>query len=38
MTFKLLYCFFAIEHGRRKSLHINTTLSSDCRVGGAAVA
>ena len=25
MTFKLLYCFFAIEHGRRKILHINTT-------------
>jgi hypothetical protein len=25
MTFKLLYCFFAIEHGRRKILHTNTT-------------
>ena len=25
MTFKLLYCFFAIEHNRRKILHINTT-------------
>ena len=25
VTFKLLYCFFAIEHGRRKILHINTT-------------
>jgi putative transposase len=25
VTFKLLYCFFAIENGRRKILHINTT-------------
>jgi hypothetical protein len=25
MAFKLLYCFFAIEHNRRKILHINTT-------------
>ncbi len=25
VTFKLLYCFFAIEYGRRKILHINTT-------------
>jgi type II secretory pathway component PulJ len=24
-TFKLLYCFFAIEHGRRKILHFNVT-------------
>src|SRR6202022_2502355 len=25
VTFKLLYCFFAIEHGHRRILHINTT-------------
>jgi len=25
VTFKLLYCFFVIEHGRRKILHFNTT-------------
>jgi putative transposase len=25
VTFKLLYCFFAIEHGRRRILHVNTT-------------
>jgi len=25
VTFKLLYCFFVIEHGRRKILHINVT-------------
>ena len=25
VTFKLLCCFFAIEYGRRKILHINTT-------------
>jgi transposase InsO family protein len=25
ITFKLLYCFFIIEHGRRKILHINVT-------------
>jgi len=24
-TFKLLYCFFVIEHGRRKILHFNVT-------------
>ena len=25
VTFKLLYCFFVIEHGRRKILHFNLT-------------
>src|SRR5918995_2225826 len=25
LTFKLLYCFFVIEHGRRKILHVNIT-------------
>ena len=25
VTFKLLYCFFVIEHGRRKILHYNVT-------------
>jgi hypothetical protein len=25
LTFKLLYCFFVIEHGRRKVLHSNVT-------------
>jgi len=25
VTFKLLYCFFVIEHGRRKVLHLNVT-------------
>ena len=25
LTFKLLYCFFVIEHGRRKILHCNVT-------------
>ena len=25
MTFQLLYCFFVIEHGRRKILHFNVT-------------
>ena len=25
LTFQLLYCFFVIEHGRRKILHINVT-------------
>ncbi|MDO8943723.1 MAG: integrase core domain-containing protein [Desulfobacterales bacterium] len=25
ITFKLLYCFFVIEHGRRKVLHFNVT-------------
>ena len=25
VTFQLLYCFFVIEHGRRKILHFNTT-------------
>jgi len=25
VTFKLLYCFFVIEHGRRKILHFNVT-------------
>jgi len=25
LTFQLLYCFFAIEHGRRKVLHFNIT-------------
>jgi hypothetical protein len=26
MTFRLLYCFFAIDHGRRKILHFNVTV------------
>ena len=26
VTFKLLYCFFVIEHGRRRILHFNVTL------------
>jgi len=26
VTFQLLYCFFVIEHGRRKILHFNVTL------------
>src|ERR1035437_9737512 len=25
VTFKLLYCFFVIEHGRRRILHLNVT-------------
>ena len=25
MTFQVLYCFFVIEHGRRKILHFNVT-------------
>ena len=25
MTFQMLYCFFVIEHGRRKILHCNVT-------------
>ena len=25
MTFQVLYCFFVIEHGRRKILHFNST-------------
>jgi putative transposase len=25
LTFKLLYCFFVIEHGRRRVLHLNIT-------------
>ena len=25
VTFKLLYCFFVIEHGRRRILHFNVT-------------
>ena len=25
LTFKLLYCFFAMEHGRRRILHFNIT-------------
>ena len=24
-TFRLLYCFFVIEHGRRRILHFNVT-------------
>jgi putative transposase len=28
VTFKLLYCFFVIEHGRRKTLHFNVTSHS----------
>jgi hypothetical protein len=37
LTFKVLYCFFVIEHGRRKILHFNVTrhpsadwVSSNC--------
>jgi hypothetical protein len=25
LTFQLLYCFFVIEHGRRRVLHFNVT-------------
>jgi hypothetical protein len=25
VTFQLLYCFFVIEHGRRRILHLNVT-------------
>jgi hypothetical protein len=25
VAFKLLYCFFVVEHGRRKILHFNVT-------------
>src|SRR5437868_3134466 len=25
LTFQLLYCFFVIEHGRRRILHFNVT-------------
>ena len=25
LTFQVLYCFFVIEHGRRKILHFNVT-------------
>jgi hypothetical protein len=25
LTFRVLYCFFVIEHGRRRILHFNTT-------------
>jgi hypothetical protein len=25
VTFRLLYCFFVIEHGRRRILHFNVT-------------
>jgi hypothetical protein len=25
VTFRMLYCFFVIEHGRRKILHLNVT-------------
>jgi len=25
VTFQLLYCFFVIEHGRRRILHFNHT-------------
>ena len=25
VTFRLLYCFFVIEHGRRRILHLNVT-------------
>ena len=25
LTFKLLYCYFVIEHGRRRILHFNVT-------------
>jgi hypothetical protein len=38
VTFKLLYCFFTIEHGRRQDPAHQYHLSCDCRVGGAAVA
>jgi hypothetical protein len=38
LTFKLLYCFFVIEHGRRKILHVNITQSPDFRLGCTATA
>ena len=33
VTFQLLYCFFVIEHGRRRILHFNVTSASDGGVG-----
>jgi hypothetical protein len=38
LTFKLLYCFFVIEHGRRRILHFKRHSSSDRRVGHATAA
>ena len=35
--FKLLYCVFVIEHGRRKVLHFQRHTSSDLRLGGATI-
>ena len=33
VTFQLLYCFFVIEHGRRRILHFNVTRPPDSGVG-----
>ena len=33
LTFQLLYCFFVIEHGRRRILYINVTLDIRVRSG-----
>ena len=38
ITFKLLYCFFIIEHGRRKILHFNVTPAPLRRLGCATIA
>jgi hypothetical protein len=38
LTFQLLYCFFLIEHGRRRILHFNITRHPTARVGGATTA
>jgi putative transposase len=33
VTFQFLYCFFVIEHGRRKILHFKCDPTSDGRMG-----
>ena len=33
LSFRVLYCFFLIEHGRRRILHANVTCASLCGVG-----
>ena len=38
LTFKLLYCFLAIKHGRRKILHCSVTAHFDIEMACAAVA
>jgi hypothetical protein len=38
VTFRLLYCFFLIDHGRRSILNFKRHCPPDCRVGLPAVA